>query len=110
MAAADTGTVYINEDGLVRWDRARKASDGTFINSGSGGWELKDADETSLGTGAMTYVTGSSGRWHGTIDKTVVDDLTPGAKYWLEVTLTDGAGADGFRRIELVAKYHGTED
>ena len=104
-----TQPIYIAEDSLFRWDRARHASDGTYVNAGSGVWTLKDSDDMVLATGAMSYVADSDGRWHGTIDAVDAADLEEGETYWLEVSLDDGAGADAFRRVELVAQYHGEE-
>jgi hypothetical protein len=99
--------LYINEDNAIRWDAAKRAAAGTYINSGTGTWELLDADLNLLVSGSLSYVSSSNGRWQGTIDKTDVDDLVEGAVYYVDLTLTDGSGADGFRRIECVAQYHG---
>lgn len=101
--------LYINEDNLIRWDEAALSSDDSYINAGTGTWALKTAAGTSVGSGSLTYVTSSNGRWHATIDKLTVDDLTEEGTYYLELTLSNGSGADGFRRFEVVAKYHGLE-
>jgi hypothetical protein len=101
----------IGEDNLVRFDKVRLASDGSYINSGSGTWELFDTDgTTSLGTGALSYVTASNGRWHGTIPSTVTDDLLEGSTYKLVLDFDNGSGADAYRVIYYEAGYHGAED
>lgn len=99
--------LYINEDNLIRWDRVRLASSGSYVSSGTFTWALKNEAGTSLATGTLSYVASSSGRWQGVIDKLDVDDLTEGETYYLEITATNGSGADGFRRVQLVARYHG---
>lgn len=101
-----TQSLFINEDNLIRWDRADLASSGAFVNSGTGTWELLDADGLSLATGSMAYVASSRGRWHGTIDKADTDSLIEGATYFVGITLANGSGADGFRRVECVAAYN----
>lgn len=104
-----TQTILINEDNHIRWEKARKASDNTYVNSGSGTWSLKDSDDVELATGSLSYVASSNGRWHGTISQDDTADLTEGTTYFLEVSLTDGAGADAFRRVEVIAGYHGSD-
>ncbi len=99
--------LYLNEDALIRWDRARLASDSSYVNAGTCTWVLKDGGGATVTSGSLAYVSGTHGRWQGAIDKLDVDDLTEGATYWLEVTLSNGSGADGFRRVECVAQYHG---
>jgi hypothetical protein len=98
--------LYLNEDNLIRWDRARLASDSSYVNAGTAAWVLKDDAEAVRDSGTLDYVAGSSGRWQGTLDRTITALLVEGASYHLEITLATGAGADGFRRIELVAQYH----
>lgn len=99
--------LYINEDNDVFWDRARLASTSAYVNSGSGSYALLDDDGNSIDTGSLAYVTGTHGRWFAAIDKADVAGLTEGATYWLELTLSNGTGADGFRRVECEAQYHG---
>lgn len=99
-------TIHINEDNLIRIDLLRLSSNNNYVNSGTLSWNLKDSDDVSLGTGSLTYVSGTNGRWHGAIPSTVTDGLTEGAIYYLEVTMANEDGADGFRRLELVAGYH----
>lgn len=99
--------LYINEDNLFTWDKAKRRSTGAYINSGTGSWALKDEDGVSLATGSLAYATASNGKWQGTVDKLSTAGLVLGSVYYVELTLTDGSGADGFRRIECVADYHG---
>lgn len=98
--------LYLSEDNLIRWDRAQLASDSSYVNSGTASWELKNEDGLSLGTGILSYVATTRGRWQGAIPSTLTTTLTEGSTYSLEITLTNGAGADGFRKIELIAEYH----
>lgn len=99
--------LYINEDNLVRWNTAKLGSDDTYINSGSGTWTLRDNDLVELATGSLVYVTSTNGRWQAIIPSTDTEDLVENATYWLDLELTNNNGADGFRRIECVAVYHG---
>ncbi len=106
--------IYIGEDNLFRWDRAKHASDGSYVNAGTGSWDLRTADDPALGTsvasGTLTYVTASNGRWQGTMDKDAPSPaLVEGTTYYLFLTLNDGAGADGYRRIECPAQYQAEE-
>ncbi len=99
--------IYISEDNLIELAGARLASTGAAITSGTISWALKPADELStLASGTLTY-SSSTGLWTGTIASTDTA-LTDGTEYVLILTISDGAGADGRRRIELVAKHHGT--
>jgi hypothetical protein len=104
----DVQDLTINEDNLFRWDNARHASDGTPVDTGSGSWEVKDdADpQAVVASGALAHVTGSVGRWQGAMDKADAANLVEGKTYYVELTLSDGAGADGFRRITCTAVYN----
>lgn len=101
----------IGDDNLIRFDKVRLASDGSYINSGSGTWELFDTDgTTSLGSGSFSYVASSNGRWHGTIPSTITEDLVEGSIYKLVIDFDNGSGADAHRVIYYEAGYHGAED
>lgn len=101
----------IGDDVLVRLDKAKLASDGSYVNSGSGTWELFDTDgTTSLASGSLSYVASSNGRWHGTIPSTITEDLAEGSIYKLTITFTNGLGADAYRVIYYEAGYHGAEE
>ena len=104
--SSPTQILYKNEDNLVRLDLAQLASTDAYVNAGTATWELKDDDDASLATGTLSYVAASDGRWQGAIDKDDVADVTVGGTYWLEVTIDNGSGAEGFRRIQLIAQYH----
>ena len=107
--ASSVQSIHINEDNLVQWKRAKLQTNGTFVNSGTGSWSLKDPDGNELATGALSYVTGTNGTWQGTIDQLDVADLSEGTPYYLEISLADNLGSDGFRRLQLIARYHGAE-
>jgi hypothetical protein len=96
----------IGEDNTFTWSGAVHTSTGLYVNSGTGSWELKSASNLSLKTGTLSYVAASNGDWRGTLDKVDAAGLTEGGRYYLELTLSDGAGADGFRRLTCVAWYH----
>lgn len=109
------GSLYINSDNLIEIDLLKLVLAGTYVNSGTVSWELQERDGTLITSGSLTYVTSSTGRWVGVIDKSDVLSvakggiIVEGTSYYLEVTIDNGSGVDDFRRIELVAKYHGTE-
>lgn len=102
--------LYINADNLIRLDNTRLASDSSYVTTGTGTWTLRNSVLTMLAQGSMSYVTGSQGRWQGTIDKVYTADLTEGVIYYLDVELGDGLGADGFWRSEMLAQYHQAGD
>ncbi len=89
---------YKENDNLIRWDGMARASDGAYVNDATVTFSLKDSDDEELVSGSMPYVSGSNGRYQGTVQSTVglgdVDDVV-----WLEVTAVSGA-LDGFRRIQ----------
>jgi hypothetical protein len=97
-------TLYIGEDNDVTWP-AKLATTEALLTTGTVTMVLKDADGNSvtLASGSLTY-NSTLGKWVGVVDEDAA--LTEDAAYTLEVT---GAfsGADAFRKIECVAKYHG---
>lgn len=98
---------YIDEDNYTLIVGLQLKSTGAYVNSGSGTWELKDANGTVIGSGSAVYVASTNGNWGITIPSTVTSELVERARYYLEITLSNGAGADGFRKIGDIAMYHG---
>lgn len=84
-------TLYRLNDNLIEWDDMDRASDRTYVNDGVVTMTLKDSNGASV-SGAtsltLSYVTGSNGKYQGTIPYTV--SLTAGAEYTLEVTADQG--------------------
>lgn len=50
----------------------------------------------------LSYVSGSNGKYQGTIDKSIA--ISAGVSYWLEITAVSGTLNDS-RRIPLIAAY-----
>ena len=97
--------IYINADNLIEYDGMRRASDETYINDATVTFTLKDSNGnavTGATTVAMAYVSGSDGKYQGTLDSTVT--LTENAYYTVEFTATSGTLND-FRRLSVQAKY-----
>ncbi len=100
--------LYIGTDNLVSWLRPTDAVDGTSIGSDAvGSVTVKDADGNAL-TGATdlaaTYAAGPPVSYHATVPNTT--DLTDGATYYVEFTLTAADGTPhGFKRRRVRAKY-----
>jgi uncharacterized protein involved in high-affinity Fe2+ transport len=99
-------TITIDEDNLIEWDQMTDSADGSFINSATVDWELKEKDDTVLFSGTLAFVVASDGKYQGTMDKADTVNLERGEKYFLELTATFG-GLDGFRRIMCIAQFHG---
>jgi hypothetical protein len=103
------GNLHIGEDNLIRWDGMELASTpGSYVISGTVTFALKSKAGVSLATGSLSNVSGFNGRWQGTIASTDLTSaiLIENETYILEVTASNGSGADGFRRLELTAVYH----
>ena len=95
--------LYIGEDNDVTWPAVRAAGE-TALTTGTVTMVLKDSDGNSvtLASGTLSYNSTIS-KWLGVVDEDAA--LVEDATYTLEVT---GAfsGADAFRKITCVAKYH----
>ncbi len=105
--------IYIAEDNAIRMDRVRLSNAGTYMNSGSVTYALKtlvNSVLTTISSGSLAYVAGTHGRWQGAIDRADVASLAEGDICWLEITLDNGAGADGFRKVECEAQYDAEGD
>ena len=98
--------VYKSAPTLIRLDEVRKGTDETYVNTGlTLTWAIKDSAEATVtnGTGSLTYIAASNGRYEGTIPSNV--NLTIGqAGVHLEITVS-GTVAD-FRRIPVDVIYH----
>ena len=104
--------LYINEDFKVTLTGLSYTTDAgvvTYLNAATVSYALKNAAGTTVtgGTGTLSYIAASNGNYSTTGDKAVTTLLTDGAKYFLEVTIAEGA-RDGFRRLELRAQYRGS--
>jgi hypothetical protein len=101
--------VPIGADAQVFYEGASTTTEGvtTYLNSGTVTYELADATGAVLDSGSLAYQPGSKGDYHATIDKTITVTLTEDSTYYLEITYTDAAGNDDFRRIKYVAGYRG---
>ncbi len=101
--------IHINEDNLVEWDEMQNAADDTYVNNATVSFVLKDEAGTIVaGPVSMPYVVGSNGKYQGVLDQDDAANLVKSQRYWLEITSFTGAGLEGFRRIPVVAVYHGS--
>lgn len=102
-------TIYVASDTLIEWDKAAKASDGTYLNAATVSYQLTDlaGNNISGASGSMSYVTASDGRYQGVLDSTV--SLTDGQEYWILITLTSAGGIGSARKVRCVARYAGEE-
>jgi hypothetical protein len=97
----------ITSDNLVRLDSLTNTSSGAYINTATVTFTLKDSKGTALITNsAMAWVSGSNGRYEGTIPYTQA--LTANAQYTIEVTATSGA-LNIFRKLSCIAKYRSSQ-
>lgn len=107
------GSLYINADNLIEIDLLKLVLGGTYVNAGTVAYDLLEQDGTVIASGFLSYVSTTDGRWAGVVDKTYVKSVAKGGtivegnSYFLELTIDNGSGVDDFRRLELIAKYHG---
>ena len=79
---------------------------GSYLNSATVTYAIKTAAGAAVtgGTGSYSYTAASNGDYTATVESTVTDDLTDGALYYVEVTISSGSYQD-FRRIPHRACY-----
>lgn len=105
--------LFISSDNLIRWDKMQNAKNDEIINDATVTFTLKDSDGSDVANAvdiAMAYVSGSNGRYQGTMDGPTVDLGSPGDEFDLEITATaisDGETLNGFRKIRSRAQYKG---
>ncbi len=58
---------------------------------------------TSATAVSMSYVSGSNGKYRGTLDDSVT--LTAGETYWIEISADAGSDVIDFRSFDVTAKY-----
>jgi len=102
--------LYKSSDNVVEWDKLKNVRTGSYENAATLTFTLKDADGAAV-SGAtavsMSYVTGSDGKYQGTLQSTVsLGD--PGTTYFLELTATRGSDV-AFRRIQCEVQYKGEQ-
>lgn len=106
--------LYINADNDIWIEGVSIARTSAATTGGTGSYALYAAGSTvAISTGAVSYSTNSASNnavWFGVIPSTTVTStqVTAGSLYDLDVTLSNGSGADDFRRLSLRAKYRGT--
>lgn len=109
------GKLYIGEDLTVFWGDRHVPHSGLydnsleqFVNNAAVTFTLKNSAGSAVSganTISMSYVTGTRGCYEGTLEDGVT--LTENATYYLEITATASGDRVGFRRIPLLAVYHG---
>lgn len=89
----------------VTVDRVYNVSTEAYINNATVTMTLKDLSLNAVSGASnlsLTYVTGSNGKYQGTIPSTVT--LTDGATYYLDITITSSTTIRT-DRITCVADY-----
>jgi len=99
--------LFIGANLSVSYTGASDATTGAFLNSGTCTWFLFDSSNNQLGTGALTYQSGSNGNYYGVIPATITSTLTLDALYTLEVTFAQTGYADE-REVPMRAAYRMT--
>ena len=61
--------IYIDEDNVIQWDGMADSTDSTYINDATATYAIKTLGGTSKATGSLAYVSGSDGKYQGTLDK-----------------------------------------
>jgi hypothetical protein len=100
--------IAIGSDNLVRLDQLQSASSAAYINSALVTFVLKDPNGNNLQTGNVNYVSGSNGRYEGTIPASVTGGLTLDAIYSVQITATY-QGTTLLRKLSCVAKYRSNQ-
>jgi hypothetical protein len=99
--------IAINSDNLVRLDSLTNASSGAFVNNATVSFSLLDSTgNTIISNSSMAYVTGSNGRYEGTIPFSTTINLN--ALYTIQVTAV-GAGFQIFRKLSCIGKYRSNQ-
>lgn len=94
-----TVTIYRKNDNLIEWTWLSQSSDGAYINDGTVTFTLYHTYSLNSSTGvasgtsvngptAMTYVSGSNGKYQGKLPASVMLDLS--LQYTLEINATAG--------------------
>lgn len=99
--------LYIGADARVYYEGATVDGGTTYLSGGTVTYALKDGAGTVLATGSLTYDGGGTGDYYGVILSTVTALLAEDSVYYVEITYTDGAGNDDFRRLKYTAEYRG---
>lgn len=100
--------ILIGEDNVVYWLRLKDNTTGEYVDNATLRMTLKDGEGNAISGASnltLAYIPGSNGDYRGTISASVAGTLINGVTYYLEVTAT--GGGTGFRRIPLLAAYHG---
>jgi len=104
--------VSIGSDNLVVVDQLVDESllaQPAYVSDAVVTFALKDNTGAVLqGPTAMAYVSGSSGRYQGTLTNATAAALADGAACTVEVTATRG-GVKLFRKLACTAKYRGNK-
>lgn len=97
--------VYISNDNLVTLDDLQNATTSGNINDATVTYTLKTTAgavvDSAASSVSMAYVSGSSGKYRGTLADTVTTALTNNQIYHLFVDADGGAGLRGHWRIRV---------
>jgi hypothetical protein len=98
--------LYLN-DNLVMVENVKNSQTGEYINDATVQiFDMLDSDGNQVAgqsfPTACSYISGSNGRYAGTIKDTITVSL--GSKYTVKVTADGGAGLRGYWEESLVVK------
>ena len=99
--------LYLSSDNLVRVDLLKNENTGQYVSDATVTMTLRDSDLAAVTDAedlSLSYVSGSNGRYHGTLPDSL--SLTAGARYYLDVTAI-ASGLQAFDRVSLRAQYAG---
>ena len=97
----------IGSDNLVRLDSLTNTSSAAYINGATVSFVLVDSNgNTVVSTTPMSFVSGSNGRYEGTIPHSTT--LTLNAKYAIQITATS-SGLTLYRQLSCIAKYRSSQ-
>ena len=99
--SASAGQLYVDNDNTILLEDLYDTVGAAYITDATVTWVLKNAAGTTITSGSLSYVTGTSGTYRGNIEEDTA--LTVGAVYELTVT----AAASGDRNGEWNYKYPG---
>lgn len=99
--------IGVNDSTLLTISRARRASDGSLVTTGTVTWLLRTHDLEAIDNGSYTHI--SSGNWQGTVPYSL--GLQEHESYWLDITIaTTPTGLQAFFRIPAAGIIRGKEE
>lgn len=100
--------IFINEDNAVIFNNATLQSTNEYLDTGSVLATLKDLEGNTISSAVLDY-TGDNGKWQGILPQSELANLEEFETYHLFLEIS-GGGGNGYRREEVVAQYHGSDN